>query len=622
MVRSAVVVLGNDNFKSMRFQGGLYIDKTRQIHAFLQRSNALLFTRPRRFGKSLLLSTIEELYRGDPSPFAGMPHAPQPLWLHNSGLWDWDAEKRPVFRLDMRLLNVRKNDTVPEAFNRLIRHITQEWGVDSQFTWYRDDPALTWEGVLQAVVHQCQQPVYAALAQDRTAGMDWSKFALNQKLEQVQSVFLVDEYDAPILNHLHRTCAGEIREHLADFYGVFKIFSGSIHKLVMVGITRFVREGLWSKLNHVSDATQEEDHHDLVGFTENDLDVLLTYAPSLPSSAGTASRLPLWRLKSAWQEWYNGYLFVPAGTQRIYNPFAIMNSLHTRCIRSYWAQSGRLTVIEKILQEPWPRWEVQDMVQLYAPRRARLEEEPEIDLQVLDQLKPDANPNVVLAQLPMQQISALLHQAGYLTLREDGRLTVPNREVAQDMGSLLLAPYFADSPRFALDYIKDMYRAAKHLHIPDLVCSFNSLLHQFPHQRFSGAGEKTYNILFDMSLMLMQPSMNLDLERSGLQGDADTVWSWDDVVLVVEFKHEDTAQAGFRQLLERNYARFFADKSPLVLVLALNIQNRQVQDWICDAIEPDGTPQGRELTETSAWPPTLNLRQHFARAYMPNASDP
>ncbi len=458
--------------------------------------------------------------------------------------------------------------------------------------------------MLQAVVHQCQQPVYAALAQDRTAGMDWSQFALNQKLEQVQPVLLVDEYDAPILHHRHRTGAGEIREHLADFYGACKIFSGSIPKLVMVGIPRFVREGLWSKLNRVSDATQEEDHHELAGFTENDLDVLLTCAPGLPSSAGTAPRLPLWRLKSAWQEWCNGYLFVPAGTQRIYNPFAIMNSLHTRCMRSYWAQSGRLTVIEKILQEPWPRWDVQDMAQWYAPRRARLAE-PEIDLQVLDQLQPDANPNVVLAQLPMQQISALLHQAGYLALREDGRWTVPNREVAQDMGSLLLAPCFADSPRFALDDIKDMCRAAKHLHIPDLVCSFNSLLHQFPHPRFSGAGEKSCNILFDMSPMLMQPSMNLDLERSGLQGDADTVWSWDDVVLVVEFKHEDTAQAGLRQLLERNYARFLADKSLLVLALALNIQNRQVQDWICDAVAPDGTPQGRALTETSCVAPTL-----------------
>ncbi len=620
------------DFGPLRLAGNLYVDKTRQIYHFLQRSGALMYTRPRRFGKTLLLSTIAALYRGNPAPFALPSAEVAPLWIHQSGLWNWQVEQRPVLRMDMQRLKMLPGETATAALFRLVDTTAYHWGMTGRYRRTVDEPVQAWEDLLRQVAYLYQPGRELDLPEaiPKTAAVDEAWYPdtpLIMPCGQVQGdplpclVLLIDEYDAPILNHLTHPQAPELRVQLADMYGVTKRMGSFIHRLVMTGITRFVREDMWSKLNHVSDVTQERHFHDLTGFTEADLDWLQSRADAEYGGHECHSYEPALLLE-AWRSWYNGYRFSLNVVEHIYNPYAILQSLQTGEIREFWFDSGHLGAIEALMRKPWHIWQNLQITELYAPTTV-FRRIAGLDMQVLDSLVPDKDSEEQvtshsprdLSDLPLRQISILLHQAGYLTLAPNGRLTVPNREVAQNIGYLLLSPYFQEGQEdWSLDYIEDMYSAATRLHFPDLVATFNQFLHQFPHQRFTKAGEIPYNLLFDVSMMLMKPRVSLQTERSSLLGDADTVVEWDDITLVVEFKHEASSfQRGWEQLISREYARYFADKKPFTIGLSLNIVNRQVEEWICDALRQDGTPQKRELTHRSPWPDSLDLRQHFER---------
>ena len=347
------------DFAVLRESGALYVDKTRQIHELLRSGSARMYTRPRRFGKSLLLSTVAALYRGEEALFAGMLAQPEPLWIHHTGMWDWERQQRPVLQLTMNRLELEPDGTAAAAFSALLRDTADSWGMTGCYI-LDDNPLTAWGNLLRAVARSYQPD--AARSPEARAGLPlpepghyefaWLPPPLAQSRPGARGglVLLIDEYDAPILNHLGHPQAAALRRLLAGFYEATKIRMHLFHRLLLTGVTRFVREGLWSKLNHVTDVTADPYCHDLTGFTDEELDSLTRQLrDGLLHVQHTDSSLKSEALRTAWREWYNGYRFTPDAQQRLYNPWFILHSLGTGRLRDYWYDSGHLGALTDVL---------------------------------------------------------------------------------------------------------------------------------------------------------------------------------------------------------------------------------------------------------------------------------
>ena len=196
------------DFAVLRESGALYVDKTRQIHELLRSGSARMYTRPRRFGKSLLLSTVAALCRGEEALFAGMLAQPEPLWIHHTGMWDWERQQRPVLQLTMNRLELEPDGTAV-AFSALLRDTADSWGMTGCYI-HDDNPLTAWGNLLRAAARSYQPD--AARSPEARAGLPlpepghyefaWLPPPLAKSRPGARGglVLLIDEYDAPILN--------------------------------------------------------------------------------------------------------------------------------------------------------------------------------------------------------------------------------------------------------------------------------------------------------------------------------------------------------------------------------------------------------------------------------------
>lgn len=564
------------DFLVMRQENVLYVDKTAQIISFLGNGMAQLFTRPRRFGKSLLLLTIKAMYGGDRSPFKAQTPGEADLAVYRDPAWDW--HDRPVLHLDMTAMG-QEDGSIASGLIAQVAFVAGQLGMEDAYDRSSPFPAAHLGSLLGALYR--------------------SQVALGEP-DYARIVVLVDEYDAPILDYMHTEQAAAIRRELADFYNVFKMQSGMIHRLVMTGITCFVREGLWSRLNHVTEVSQDPHFHDLAGFTDDDLDTLWAFHQWVPHQHRIPPGfLPLSR--EGWREWYNGYRFAEMADRPLYNPFAIMHSLKQGYLGDFWAMSGSLKAVESLWSRETAAW-----VPLPDWLPAHIQDwDRALDLERWKQLTPGEDAQAMLRQWDTAQLTTLLHQTGYLTLQPDGSLALPNREVAMQ-AALRLHPWLNHNMRRAQLHLQRMYRALKELNLPNVIQAYNHLLHQFPHQRFHQAGESTYNLFFDLSIIRFPPLWDHGMEPSGLLGDGDTVLVTSDVVLIVECKlgPAGTADEGLHQILKKGYPRAVPQACAMYLGLAIEIQDRQAVHWKCDGFTKDGDRMHRALDSTDSWPPT------------------
>ena len=288
--------IASDDLRYLRRMGLLYVDKTRRIFDLVQPHNQFVFlARPRRFGKSLLVSALEALFRGERALFAG-------TWIHDSA-WDWTPY--PVIRLDMS-------------------------------AWRTKDAA-----VLEAELTYQMGKLYAAFGEALPPNAMTVDRLLSELIQQLDAdrgvAVLIDEYDAPILQNLEkREGLTDIRDVLRGFYGTLKANSRYLRFVFLTGVTRFARTSVFSGLNNLNDISHEPEFSDLTGFTDAELDTALR--PYIEAMAQAQRQKPD-AVRQGLRQWYDGYLFAEGGI-RVYNPYSTLHSLNKRRFANYWADSG------------------------------------------------------------------------------------------------------------------------------------------------------------------------------------------------------------------------------------------------------------------------------------------
>ena len=298
--------IGIQNFESLRKDGFLYVDKTRLVYELATDSRYYFLGRPRRFGKSLLISTFEAYFSGKKELFAGL----------DIEKLEKDWETYPILHLD---LNTRKYDTKEALLAELNKNLE------------------AWE------------TVYGDKFKDRAPEERLShiiEFAYKQTGKRV--VLLVDEYDKPLLQTIgNAALQDEYRNILKAFYSVVKTYDKYIKFGFFTGVTKFGKVSVFSDLNNLQDISMDKRYIDVCGITEEEIH---RYFEEPLQELAKANGMTYDEAAAKLKEQYDGYHF-EYGTEGIYNPFSLLNTFAKQSFKDYWFETGTPTFLVQLLQE-------------------------------------------------------------------------------------------------------------------------------------------------------------------------------------------------------------------------------------------------------------------------------
>ena len=301
--------IGQQSFEMIRKGGWLYVDKTRFIEKIISYNQYCFLGRPRRFGKSLFLNTLECFFEGKRHLFKG-------LYIDTV---DWDWEPYPVLKLD---LNTEKYKT-PEALDSIVENMLIQWERKYGIIPDVDNHPARFGNIIRTAYEKTGKSV----------------------------VILVDEYDKPLVNNLHDGKNFEYcRDRLSALYSNFKSGADYIRLVFLTGVSRFAHLNVFSDLNNIQDISFDEDFADICGITDSELRANFPIGiEALAAKYGIDPEQTVARLKT----YYDGYRFTEKETY-VYNPYSLLNVMQKRKFDTYWIASGTPT----LLMEEMKRFDV------------------------------------------------------------------------------------------------------------------------------------------------------------------------------------------------------------------------------------------------------------------------
>jgi Predicted AAA-ATPase/PD-(D/E)XK nuclease superfamily len=291
--------IGQQYFKSIRKGNSVYVDKTQYIYDLCEpQDKAYFLSRPRRFGKSLTLDTINELFKGNRALFEG-------LWIEDK--WDW-TQTHPVIRMSLDAIG--HEEGLKEALVNMLKKIAASFELSLE----KRSPGLAFEELIEKVAQKTGKQV----------------------------VILIDEYDRPIVDYIdpyNLEMANKQRDTLKLFFSILKNASNHIRFLLITGVSKFSRVSIFSDLNHLIDLTLHRRYTALCGYTQAELEhYFAPYFKIMPPD--TLEKMKLW---------YNGYSW--DAKTFVYNPFSVLNFFDNQVYRNYWFATGTPTFLIKLMRK-------------------------------------------------------------------------------------------------------------------------------------------------------------------------------------------------------------------------------------------------------------------------------
>ena len=448
--------IGEQNFAKLRKSNMLYVDKTEQIYRLLQGSSYNFLSRPRRFGKSLTLSTIRSIFQGEKELFEG-------LCIENQ--WDWSV-KHPVVHLSFNQIGYAEIG-LAAALTKALRQVADDFGVE---------------------------------VKSATPGLLLRELILATAAKHGTVVLLIDEYDKPLIDFLNKndlSIAKENRATLKSFYSGLKddAAQAALRFFLITGVSKFSQVSLFSDLNYLSDRTLDASLSALVGYTQEELEQNFTeYLADLNQSLPTLTRPAL---IEHIREWYNGYSW--DAVVRVYNPFSILLLFQQRQFGDFWFKSGTPTFLINLIKEQG-YYELGDL---------------SIHGTIFDSYDLE---NMDARALMFQTGYLTVKQVD--RLRNRYTLGVPNREVGEALNNYLIGALLNRMPADSLRPIELLQDGFLQNDLPKIITVINSLLKDLPSQLLDDKTEHFYHALVHLHFRYLGLYLDSEVHTSDGRMDA------------------------------------------------------------------------------------------------------
>jgi len=504
--------IGIQTFRKLVEGNYLYVDKTKKIYSLIENASGSYFlSRPRRFGKSLTLSVLDEIFSANKELFRG-------LYIYDSP-WEW--KKYPVLRFDFSKQKAKNKEELIQFFFEELEDNSKRHGISLERTSY---------------VAQFQE-------------------LITQLGNKGGVVILIDEYDKPIIDHIeNEEIALEMREVMKGFFTVLKGSDPYIRFLLLTGVSKFSKAGVFSNLNHLHDITLEDAFSDLIGITEDELESnFKEYIEVL----GIKENMDYSSTITKIRDWYNGYRFSPEG-KSVYNPFSTLLLFTQFRFEHHWFETGTPEFLVKlILKNQYDILEIPMQVEAL-----------DFSSYEVDDLS----------------LTPLLLQTGYLTIKDFDSVTknytldYPNAEVRQAFlnyflrkihkRNIISSPTIKLYNAFQKEDVEEIFNVIKEV--------FTNIEYDLQIQQ-----EKYYQTIFYLLFNLLGYYIQTEVKTN--RGRIDAVVE-SKSIFIFEFKLNGSKEEALGQIKEKKYFERYISKGKKIYLLGVEFRDRNLGEYLVEII--------------------------------------
>ncbi len=511
--------IGVQDFEKLITGQYVYVDKTNLVYEMVQ-NNVCFLSRPRRFGKSLLISTLEAYFKGKKELFKGLKI--------NELEKEWT--EYPVFRIDFAAGDFNNSDELENKIENLL---------------------CSWESIYGS-------KEYRKTLSDRFKGI------LEDAEEQTgyKAVVLVDEYDKPMLDVLGTEQEQKNRETLKGFYSTFKEADAHIRFVFLTGVTKFSQVSVFSGLNNLKDISMDSRYDAICGITEEEL---YSYFDESIRKLAEKKKCSADEMKKKLKKQYDGYHFSENIDVDIYNPYSLINAFDSMKTEDYWYESGTPTYLvkllgghnvnmQKLISQPYER-------KYFIDYRADSED-----------------------SLAMLYQSGYLTIKGYDEEYNEYLLDFPNDEVRKGFVTLIANDYFKNPEDRPDSWIKNIDRMLKRCDLDGVCDVFTAFLSSIPYEANKDERAKDFETHFSYTFYIIFRLLSCFttlIEKPNSRGRADVIIETNNDVFIFEFKLDGSVEEALKQIEEKQYAVPYLDDKRKVHKIGVNIssETRTVDGW-------------------------------------------
>ena len=520
MDKKRYLPVGIQTFEKIRTDNAIYVDKTQFIAELVHYKCPYFLSRPRRFGKSLFLSTLKSYFEGRRDLFEGLAISRTET--------EW--KKYPVLHFDFTGKNYETSDDLIMKIDDILSGYEKLYGKNTE----SNDVSIRFKNLIKA-------------AHDKTGS---------------QVVVLVDEYDKPLLQNVENPeTENKIRSVLKGFYGNLKGEDAHLQFIFITGVTRFDKVSIFSDLNNLNDISLSERYSAICGISQEELEA--NFVPEIQAMAeknGYSADECLAELKRN----YDGYHFSQDVKTDIYNPFSLLKAFSDLYFGSYWFSTGTPTFLTKMILDSGFDYR-------------SLEYGVEVSTRSLENYRLSSN-----EPLPMLYQTGYVTIKSFDAEFRSYTLGVPNEEVKFGLYERLLplyAGYTQDSDNIeVLNFIREL-RAGK---VNEFMERINCIFAAAPKQSSQKQYELNCQAFVWLIFKLMGEFVLCEVQNGKGRSDA-VVWE-KDAIYIFEFKMDGSAKEALEQINDRDYPIAYQNDGRKIVKVGINYssRDRQLSEWIIE----------------------------------------
>ncbi|ABR30916.1 ATP-binding protein [Thermosipho melanesiensis] len=509
--------IGVQDYREIVEENYVYVDKTKYLYDLMTSGKFYFLSRPRRFGKSLTISTLYYIFKGEKELFRG-------TYIYDK----WDFKEYPIIKLDMSDNMLTTYEDFVESLSEKIEKLYKNEGI--------------------ANINNNLPTRFGNLIEE-----------LNAKYRE-RVVILIDEYEAPILEHINNKKEAEkIRSFLREFYKKIKTKDEYIKFVFMTGITKFTKTGVFSALNNLNDISLNKKYSQMLGYTQEELEYYFKeHIEETAREIGMGKEELIENLK----EYYNGFSF--DGRRSVYNPFSILRFFEEREFKNYWFESGSPSFLYEYIKG----------------RKVTYEELVKYPVSAMDFTTreiEDANANIFFAQ------------AGYLTFKDVRRygfeeeyiLDYPNIEVRNSFSKLILEANYGVEKEKIKEVNREIIKSLEKNDIRRMIEEIKRIISSIPYNLHRGEERYYHSLIYTI---IASAGVNVTAEELTSIGRSDIVIEERGKVYIFEIKIDKGAREGIRQIKEKRYYEKYVGKEIYLIGIKISSKERNIEEYVIEKV--------------------------------------